>query len=150
MCFASIMVKGTRLAVLPRLLFPRIHLSESVIFRDSDNGCYITTMILTNHSHHIIINNHEISAGLTRGEVECTADLLELVGEEVMECVRKQQEIGGEVGQVFQGLDMYREEGVCIMIHRIVHKCGNMWRNCYTDSEVSGWSEAVHQFIHLR
>ena len=34
------MVKGTRLAMLPRLLFPRIHLSESVIFRDSDNGLY--------------------------------------------------------------------------------------------------------------
>ena len=83
-------------------------------------------------------NKNFFPAGLTRGEVECTADLLELVGEEVMECVKKQQEIGGEVAEVFQGLDMYREEGVCIMIHRIVHKCGNMWRNCYTDNEVSG------------
>ena len=92
----------------------------------------ITAMILTLHS------SHYVSAGLARGEVECTADLLELVGEEVMGCVRKQQQIGAEVGAVFSGDEMYREEGVCIMIHRIVHKCGNMWRNCYTDPEVSG------------
>ena len=75
--------------------------------------------------------------GLGRGEVECTADLLELVGEEVMECVRRQQEVGGEAGEVFSGA-VYREEGVCIMIHRIVHKCGSMWSNCYTDTEVRG------------
>ena len=88
-------------------------------------------------------------SGLARGEVECTADLLELVGEEVMGCVRRQQQIGGEAGAVFSGA-VYREEGVCIMIHRIVHKCGNMWRNCYTDTEVSGRCPSVHQFIHLR
>ena len=69
--------------------------------------------------------------------MECTADLLELVGEEVMECVRRQQEVGGEAGEVFSGA-VYREEGVCIMIHRIVHKCGSMWSNCYTDTEVRG------------
>ncbi len=90
-----------------------------------------------------------MSAGLARGEVECTADLLELVGEEVMGCVRRQQNIGAEAGEVFTG-DMYREEGVCIMIHRIVHKCGNMWRNCYTDTEVSGRCPSVHQIIHLQ
>ena len=76
--------------------------------------------------------------------------MLELVGEEVMTCVRRQQQIGGEAGAVFSGA-VYREEGVCIMIHRIVHKCGNMWRNCYTDTEVSGRRcPSVHQFIHLR
>ena len=89
-------------------------------------------------------------SGLVPGEVDCSPDLLELVGEEVMTCVRRQQQIGGEAGAVFSGA-VYREEGVCIMIHRIVHKCGNMWRNCYTDTEVSGrWCPSVHQFIHLR
>ena len=88
-----------------------------------------------------------VSSGLTRGEVECTADLLELVGEEVMGCVRRQQQIGGEAGAVFSGA-VYREEGVCIMIHRIVHKCGNMWRNCYTDTEVSGRAVSICPSIY--
>ena len=79
--------------------------------------------------------------------MECSADLLELVGEEVMDCVRRQQEIGAKVGDVFSADmfgarvdlfsgEVYKQEGVCIMIHRIINKCGSMWRNCYTDQEV--------------
>ena len=73
------MVKGTRLAVLPRLLFPRIHLSESVIFRDSDNGCYITTMILTNHSHHIIHNYKRLCLSVHPSVCESCRHVLSLI-----------------------------------------------------------------------
>ena len=63
-------------------------------------------------------------------------DLLELVGEEVMSCVRRQEEIGEEAGTLFPG-EIYRHEALCLMINKIVNKCGEMWRSCYTVAEVS-------------
>ena len=62
-------------------------------------------------------------------------DLLELVGEEVMSCVRRQEEIGEEARTVFPG-EIYRHEALCLMINKIVNKCGSMWSNCYSPSEV--------------
>lgn len=68
-------------------------------------------------------------------EVKCTTDLLQLVGEEVTECVARQQEIVREVEKVFSG-EVYRQESVCVMISNILTKCGGMWSTCYTDMEV--------------
>ena len=41
-------------------------------------------------------------------EVKCSSELLQLVGEEVTECVAKQQMIAREVGEVFSG-EIYRQ-----------------------------------------
>ena len=41
-------------------------------------------------------------------DVKCSSELLQLVGEEVTECVAKQQMIGREVGEVFSG-EIYRQ-----------------------------------------
>ena len=62
-------------------------------------------------------------------------DLLELVGEEVMSCVRRQEQIGEEAETVFPG-EVYRHEALCLMINKIVNKCGAMWSNCYSPAEV--------------
>ena len=92
--------------------------------------------------------------------MECSPDLLELVGSEVMECVRRQQEVGTRVvchvyhhvycatchvyhvqvgrgaGQQFPQAGVWAQEAVCVMVARMVTKCGAMWRNCYSDTEV--------------
>ena len=41
-------------------------------------------------------------------EVKCRSDLLQLVGEEVTECVNKQQEVAKEAEKVFRG-KIYRQ-----------------------------------------
>ena len=53
------------------------------------------------------------------------------------ECVGRQQETGEEARLVFPG-EMYQHEALCLMIGKIVNKCGDMWRNCYTEAEVRG------------
>ena len=76
--------------------------------------------------------------------VRCGEDLLELVGQEVVDCVRKEQEIADMVTKMIgnmvsssESVSVYREQGVCIMIDRMVNKCTTMWRNCYNQQEVS-------------
>ena len=65
--------------------------------------------------------------------IECTA---ELVGRDVKECVRRQEEAGEVAREVFPG-EIYQHEALCLMINKIVNKCGEMWRSCYTAVEVS-------------
>ena len=76
--------------------------------------------------------------------MRCGEDLLELVGQEVVDCVRKEQETADTVMKIISNIfpvseesKVYREQGVCIMMSRIVNKCTAMWRNCYNDKEVS-------------
>ena len=84
--------------------------------------------------------------------MECSQDLLELVGEEVMSCVRRQEQIGEEARIVFPG-EIYRHEALCLMINKIVNKCGSMWSNCYSPAEVKEiqrleLSELKEQYRH--
>ena len=69
--------------------------------------------------------------------MKCSEDLLEMVGQDVMECVRREQEISDVAVVVFPGTQVFREERVCVMVARIVERCTSMWRNCYTQQEVS-------------
>ena len=51
-------------------------------------------------------------------EVQCTSELLQLVGEEVTECVARQQQIAREVGEVFSG-EVYRQASLSKLLTNI-------------------------------
>ena len=45
-------------------------------------------------------------------------------------------QVGRGAGQQFPPAGVWAQEAVCVMVARMVTKCGAMWRNCYTDTEV--------------
>ena len=46
-------------------------------------------------------------------------------------------QVGRGAGQQFPPAGVWAQEAVCVMVARMVTKCGAMWRNCYTDTEVT-------------
>ena len=54
-------------------------------------------------------------------------------------------QVGRGAGQQFPQAGVWAQEAVCVMVARMVTKCGAMWRNCYTDTEV--WYGMVARMV---
>ena len=96
----------------------------------------IITVGVEGLSFHELILKNKLFFLEGKTNIDCTPELLELLGTDVRECVRRQEEAGEAAREVFPG-EIYQHEALCLMINKIVNKCGEMWRSCYTPAEVS-------------